>query len=239
MAAQPQTYGSIREFLDNLPKQPCIWQPENPNICVTCLRINEPIARVCSVWAQALDDAPLEEIDFEEEVKSLPSVVEIEDDFDIVEEAEEIQDAEQVVAEVDVVAGGIGLDIIPEVEPVVEEAVEAEPIVAETVPEEILDAVEAETIASENIEAAIETETKAIEAVADATDTVADAVEGYAEAVAEEGEAAETVVEAVVAEAIATEAVVEATEQVTELVESEASEEEVKEGSLDAIFARS
>ena len=34
-------------------------------------------------------------------------------------------------------------------------------------------------------------------------------------------------------------AVVEATEQVTELVESEASEEEVKEGSLDAIFARS
>ena len=66
MAAQPQTYGSIREFLDNLPKQPCIWQPENPNICVTCLRINEPIARVCSVWAQALDDAPLDEIDFEE-----------------------------------------------------------------------------------------------------------------------------------------------------------------------------
>ena len=63
---QPQSYGSIREFLDNLPNQPCIWQPENPNICVTCLRINEPIARVCSVWAQALDEAPLEEIDFEE-----------------------------------------------------------------------------------------------------------------------------------------------------------------------------
>ena len=187
-AGQPQSYGSIREFLDNLPNQPCIWQPDNANICVTCLRINEPVARVCSVWAQALEEAPLEEIDFEEEVKSLPSVVEIEDDFDIVEEAEEIQDAEQVVAEVDVVAGGIGLDIIPEAEPVVEEAVEAEPIVAETVPEEIQDAVEAETIASENIEAAIETETKAIEAVAEATDTVADAVEGYAEAVAEEEE---------------------------------------------------
>ena len=63
---QPQSYGSIREFLDNLPNQPCIWQPENANICVTCLRINEPVARICSVWAQALEEAPLEEIDFEE-----------------------------------------------------------------------------------------------------------------------------------------------------------------------------
>ena len=50
-AGQPQSYGSIREFLDNLPNQPCIWQPENANICVTCLRINEPVARICSVWA--------------------------------------------------------------------------------------------------------------------------------------------------------------------------------------------
>ena len=137
MAAQPQTYGSIREFLDNLPKQPCIWQPENPNICVTCLRINEPIARVCSVWAQALDEAPLEEIDFEEEVKSLPSVVEIEDDFEVMEEAEEIQVAEQMVAEVDIVAGGGDSDTLTETEieaePVVEEAVEAEPIEEEAV----------------------------------------------------------------------------------------------------------
>ena len=85
MAGQPQSYGSIREFLDNLPSQPCIWQPENANICVTCLRINEPVARVCSVWAQALEEAPLEEIDFEEEVMSFPSVVEIEDEFEIVE----------------------------------------------------------------------------------------------------------------------------------------------------------
>ena len=71
---QPQRYGNIREFLDNLPRQPCIWQPENQNICVTCLRINEPVARVCSVWSQALDDAPLEELDFEEEMRSLPAV---------------------------------------------------------------------------------------------------------------------------------------------------------------------
>ena len=85
MASQPQSYGSIREFLDNLPNQPCIWQPENANICVTCLRINEPVARVCSVWAQALEEAPLEEIDFEEEVRSLPSVVEIEDEFEMAE----------------------------------------------------------------------------------------------------------------------------------------------------------
>ena len=106
MAAQPQTYGSIREFLDNLPSQPCIWQPENPNICVTCLRINEPVARVCSVWSQALDEAPLEELDFEEEVKALPSVVEIEGDFEMMDEAEEIQEAEQVVAEVDIVEAG-------------------------------------------------------------------------------------------------------------------------------------
>ena len=85
MAGQPQSYGSIREFLDNLPAQPCIWQPENPNICVTCLRINDSVARVCSVWFQALEDAPLDEIDFEEEVSSLPSVVEIEDDFEVVD----------------------------------------------------------------------------------------------------------------------------------------------------------
>ena len=80
---QPQSYGSIREFLDNLPNQPCIWQPKNANICVTCLRINEPVARVCSVWAQALEEAPLEEIDFEEEVQAFPSVVEIEDEFEL------------------------------------------------------------------------------------------------------------------------------------------------------------
>ena len=81
--AQPQQYGSIREFLDNLPHQPCIWQPENQNICVTCLRINEPVARICSVWSQALDNAPLEELDFEEEMRSLPAVEKVADEMPV------------------------------------------------------------------------------------------------------------------------------------------------------------
>ena len=125
MAAQPQRYGSIREFLDNLPSQPCIWQPENPNICNTCLRINEPVAKICSVWSQALEDAPLEEIDFEEEIRSLPSVVEIEDDFEMVDDLDQIQEAEQVVAEIDIVETSSDWDIpaeaAVEVEPVIEE----------------------------------------------------------------------------------------------------------------------
>ena len=50
-----------------------------------------------------MEDAPLEEIDFEEEVRSLPSVVEIEDDFEMVDDLDQIQEAEQVVAEIDIV----------------------------------------------------------------------------------------------------------------------------------------
>ena len=134
MAAQPQRYGSIREFLDNLPSQPCIWQPENPNICVTCLRINEPVAKVCSVWSQALDEAPLEEIDFEEEVRSLPSVVEIEDDFEVVDDLDQVQEAEQVVAEIDIVETSGDWDTAVEAEPVMEEPAETgevEPVIVE------------------------------------------------------------------------------------------------------------
>ncbi|SVD45125.1 uncharacterized protein METZ01_LOCUS397979, partial [marine metagenome] len=116
MASQPQSYGSIREFLDNLPNQPCVWQPENANICVTCLRINEPIAKVCSVWAQALEEAPLEEIDFEEEVRSLPSVVEIEDDFEMVESVTPVLGG--TVAEVDIVEASSDWNMIAE--PIVE-----------------------------------------------------------------------------------------------------------------------
>ncbi|MCH2440045.1 MAG: hypothetical protein MK220_01795 [Candidatus Poseidoniia archaeon] len=111
--AQPQRYGSIREFLDNLPRQPCIWQPENQNICVTCLRINEPVARVCSVWSQALDDAPLEELDFEEEMRSLPAV--------------------EKVAETPATPGLVGIDVVGggDAEPSLVEAVAAEPVVRE------------------------------------------------------------------------------------------------------------
>lgn len=239
MVSQPQTYGSIREFLDNLPSQPCIWQPENPNICVTCLRINEPVARVCSVWSQALDEAPLEEIDFEEEVKSLPSIVEIEDNFEMVDEAGEIQEAEQVVAEIDIVEPGSDRDIpalylatdddVTEAETAKEEPTVATVDVELVETELVKDAIEAEAIATEKVETAIQKEESAIEAVAEATDTKAEAVEGYTEAVVEEVKAAESVATAVEAEAIATEAVIEATEQITELVEKGADKGEIEE----------
>ena len=242
---QPQSYGSIREFLDNLPNQPCIWQPENANICVTCLRINEPVARICSVWAQALEEAPLEEIDFEEEVRTLPSVVEVEDEFEIVETAPAVEMAAPV-AEIDIVETSNDWDL--SIEPVTETAEEitedvateevaevavAEPVAVETTEEVALetvqDAVDAENIAKENVEIASQEEEIAAEAVVEAVDKEAEAVEAYAEAVKEEETAAEAVVEAIEAENVATEAVIEATEQITELVEKEADESEIEE----------
>ena len=242
---QPQSYGSIREFLDNLPNQPCIWQPENANICVTCLRINEPVARICSVWAQALEEAPLEEIDFEEEVRSLPSVVEVEDEFEIVETAPAVEMAAPV-AEIDIVEASNDWDL--SIEPVTETAEEitedvateevaeaaiAEPVAVEATEEVALetvqDAVDAENIAKENVEIASQEEEMAAEAVVEAVDKEAEAVEAYAEAVKEEDTAAEAVVEAIEAENVATEAVIEATEQITELVEKEADESEIEE----------
>ena len=77
----------------------------------------------------------------------------------------------------------------------------------------------ADEVASENI----------VEAVSEE----ADAVEAYAEAVKDESEAADAVVEAVKAESIAAEAVIEATEQVTDLVEKEAKEEQIQEAVSD------
>ena len=273
MAGQPQSYGSIREFLDNLPSQPCIWQPENANICVTCLRINEPVARVCSVWAQALEEAPLEEIDFEEEVMSFPSVVEIEDEFEIVETADVAIPVASTVAEVDIVEATSDWDMVIEdsteevaeavtvetteevaeavavetteeiAEAVIEASTDATEDVVESVviqPEEIKDteeitldtiqdAVDAENIAKENVEIAAETEVVAAEAVIEAINTETEAVESYAEAVKEEVQAADVVVEAVKAKNVATEAVIESVEQVSELVDNDAKEEEIKE----------
>ena len=231
MAGQPQSYGSIREFLDNLPNQPCIWLPENTNICVTCLRINEPVARVCSVWAQALEEAPLEEIDFEEEVRSLPSVVEVEDEFEMVESVPQTLETTATVAEVDIVETSTDWDItIGAAEPTEEvaEAVVAEPTEEVTL-DTIQDAVEAENIAKENVENAAEVGEMTSEAVVEAVVTETEAVEAYAEAVKDEDQAAEAVVEAVEAENVATEAVIEAAEQVTELVESDAEENEIQE----------
>jgi hypothetical protein len=259
MASQPQNYGSIREFLDNLPKQPCSWQPENANICVTCLRINEPVARVCSVWAQALEDAPLEEIDFEEEVRSLPSVVEIENEFEMVDSVTPALGGTVTVAEVDIVEASSDWDMIaePVVETPAEEIIDeevaetaiAEPVVetpveeiieevAETVAVEatvemaldtIQDAVDAGAIAQEKVESASEADEITAEAVVEAVNTEAEAVEAYADAVKGEIQAAEAVVEAVGAENVATEAVIEAAEQVTELIEKEADESDIQE----------
>ena len=244
MAGQPQSYGSIREFLDNLPSQPCIWQPENANICVTCLRINEPVARVCSVWAQALEEAPLEEIDFEEEVKSFPSVVEIEDEFEMV-----IPIASPVV-EVDIVEATSDWDMVIEdstdtteeiAEAVIEAATDATEEVVENVviePEKIAEAtiaveatekiaeavVEAATDATEEIVESVVIEPEEIEATEEITlNTIQDAMN--AENIAKENKeiAAET-------EVVAAEAVIEALNTETEAVEAyaEAVKEEVQ-----------
>ena len=238
MASQPQSYGSIREFLDNLPNQPCIWQPENANICVTCLRINEPVARVCSVWAQALEEAPLEEIDFEEEVRSLPSVVEIEDEFEMAESVAPALGTTAAIAEVDIVEASTDWDMVAEpvvetpTEEIIEEAIEAteevaeatiaEPVV-ETPTEEIIEeAVDEEGVeATEYVAEAVVAEPMPVEAteyVAEATeevvlDTIQDAVN--AETIAQE-----KVESASEAEEVAAEAVVEAVNTEAEAVEA-------------------
>jgi hypothetical protein len=244
MASQPQSYGSIREFLDNLPNQPCIWQPENANICVTCLRINEPVARVCSVWAQALEEAPLEEIDFEEEVRSLPSVVEIEDEFEMVENVTPTLGA-VAVAEIDIVEASSDWDMIAEpivetpTEEIIEEALEIEESVEAT--EEVAEATIAEPIVEtpteEIIEEALEIEesVEATEYVAEAivaepmlveaTEYVAEATEDVAldtiqDAVDADAIAQEKVDNALEAEEIAAEAVVEAVNTEAEAVEA-------------------
>ena len=230
---QPQSYGSIREFLDNLPNQPCIWQPENANICVTCLRINEPVARICSVWAQALEEAPLEEIDFEEEVRSLPSVVEVEDEFEIVETAPAVEMAAPV-AEIDIVEASNDWDL--SIEPVTETA---EEITEDVATEEVAEAAVAEPVAVETTEEVAEvavaepvaveaTEEVALETVQDAVDAENIAKENVEIASQEEEMAAEAVVEAVDKEAEAVEAYAEAVkeedtaaEAVVEAIEAE------------------
>ena len=93
----------------------------------------------------------------------------------------------------------------------------------------IQDAVNAENIAKENLEKAAETEVVAAEAVIEALNTETEAVEAYAEAVKEEVQAADAVVEAVEAKNVATEAVIESVEEVTELMDNEAKEGEIKE----------
>ncbi len=241
--AQPQQYGSIREFLDNLPRQPCIWQPENQNICVTCLRINEPVARICSVWSQALDNAPLEELDFEEEMRSLPAV--------------------EKVAETPTTPGLVGIDVVggedaeaPVVEavaaaPAVSESsiavVDIEPVVAEELTEareesagEVLKTELADEAAGLDIEsempddgkAADTTEAVEPELVVEEADTDADVVDVEAvepEVVVEE---ADTDADVVDAEAVEPEVVVEEADTDADVVDAEAPPIALVEASL-------
>ncbi len=243
--AQPQQYGSIREFLDNLPHQPCIWQPENQNICVTCLRINEPVARICSVWSQALDNAPLEELDFEEEMRSLPAV--------------------EKVAETPATPGLVGIDVIDgeDADYSVVEAVAAEPAVSESsiavvdidlvVAEEPTEAreesadEEVRTESDDEVagldtgsempddgEAADTTEVEVVEpeAIVEEADTDAEVVDAEAiepEVVAEEADTDSDVVDA---EAIEPEVVVEEADTDSDVVDAEAPPIAVVEASL-------
>ena len=130
MSNSPGKYGNVREFLDNLGNQKIkicrncnavfSYQNESTTLCISC--------------------------DFEEEISTLPAVVEIEDQFEAIEaepafvSAEPaVLEAEPVVAEIDIVESTSDWDmdsfddIEVESEPVVEEAVEAETVVEETV----------------------------------------------------------------------------------------------------------
>ena len=110
--------------------------------------------------------------DFEEEISTLPAVVEIEDEFEITEpavvdaqptvlDAQPVTiDAKPVVAEVDVVEinDDWEMDLFdstdPDAETVVEEAAEAETVVEETTEvETVTEAVEAETTVEDTAEA--------------------------------------------------------------------------------------
>jgi RNA polymerase subunit RPABC4/transcription elongation factor Spt4 len=98
MSNSPGKYGNVREFLDNLGN-------EKIKICKNCNAVfsyqNETTVLCISC-------------DFEEEVSTLPAVVEIEDEFQIAEAEPAvlpvqptILQAEPVVAEVDIVESAI------------------------------------------------------------------------------------------------------------------------------------
>ena len=179
MSNSPGKYGNVREFLDNLGN-------EKIKICKNCGTVfsyqNETTILCLSC-------------DFEEEVSTLPAVVEIEDEFEIaqpepavVAAQPTILAAEPAVAEVDIVESATDWEMDSfddmEVEPVVEEATELETL-AEV---DVAPAIETEPV----VEEAIEAVTVADEAV-EAETVVEEAVE--AETVAEEVVEAQPVVE--------------------------------------------
>ena len=188
MSNPPGKYGNVRNFLDNLGN-------EKIKICRNCNAVFSYTNETTTLCLSC---------DFEEEISTLPAVVEIEDEFDVTEpavvdaqpavlDAQPITlDAQPVVAEVDVVEmnddwemdsfDSIGSEdetIVEaetaDVEPIAE-AVEAEPVVeAETAEvEPIAEAVEAEPLVKEAVEAEPLVK-EAVEAVE--AETVQDAIE--------------------------------------------------------------
>ena len=144
MSNSPGKYGNVREFLDNLGN-------EKIKICKNCGTVfsyqNETTILCLSC-------------DFEEEVSTLPAVVEIEDEFEIaqpepavVAAQPTILAAEPVVAEVDIVESTTDWDMDSfddmEAETVVEEATELETL-AEV---DVAPAIETETVVEEAVEA--------------------------------------------------------------------------------------
>ena len=159
MSNPPGKYGNVRNFLDNLGN-------EKIKICRNCNAVFSYTNETTTLCLSC---------DFEEEISTLPAVVEIEDEFDVTEpavvdaqpavlDAQPVTlDAQPVVAEVDVVEmnddwemdsfDSLGSEAetieaeVAEVEPVVEETTEIEAIEAETAEvEPVVEAVEAEPV---------------------------------------------------------------------------------------------
>ena len=172
MSNPPGKYGNVRNFLDNLGN-------EKIKICRNCNAVFSYTNETTTLCLSC---------DFEEEISTLPAVVEIEDEFDVTEpavvdaqpavlDAQPVTlDAQPVVAEVDVVEmnddwemdsfDNIGseaetiVEETTEIEAVEAETAEIEPVVEETAEVEPI----AETIEAETTEAEVEPVAEAVEA---------------------------------------------------------------------------
>ena len=147
----PGKYGNVRNFLDNLGN-------EKIKICRNCIAVFSYTNETTTLCLSC---------DFEEEISTLPAVVEIEDEFDVTEpavvdaqpavlDAQPVTlDAQPVVAEVDVVEMNDDWEmdsfdnIGSEAETIVEETAEVEPV-AEVVEAETA---EVEPVVEETAEA--------------------------------------------------------------------------------------
>ena len=181
MSNSPGKYGNVRNFLDNLGN-------EKIKICRNCNAVFSYTNETTTLCLSC---------DFEEEISTLPAVVEIEDEFDVTEpavvdaqpavlDAQPVTlDAQPVVAEVDVVEMNDDWEmdsfdsIGSEAKTIVEETTEIEAVEAETAEvEPVAEVVEAETADVEPVAEAVEAEPLVKEAVeAIEAETVQDAIE--------------------------------------------------------------